>query len=100
MDVLRHAIPLTRLPEVRPLAAQPSRWNPTLDQTPPLQWGRRGNEQQDQIDQPSLLRFPQCQNLHRRHLSLLRLPAVALITLLGYEHFFPIPKSESSTASG
>ena len=58
-------------------AALPLRWNSALDQNPPLQRGRRGHEQQDQVHQPSLVRIPERQELHRRHLSLLRPAAPA-----------------------
>jgi hypothetical protein len=42
-------------------------WTPRA----PLQRSRGGHEQQDQVDQPSRLRFPARTKLHRRHLSLL-----------------------------
>jgi len=44
------------------------------------------NEQQDQVDQPSLVRLPQRNELHRRHISLLCAPSPpgrTLITLFG-----------------
>src|SRR5262249_16430027 len=52
------------------------------------QWRRRGDAQQDQVDQPSLLRIPQRPEFHRSHLSQLRSLAAAcrrLITLFGQE---------------
>ena len=63
---------------------------------PAFQRCRRGNEQQDQVDQPSFVRVPQRYELHRSYLSLLR-PATAtgrtLITLLGQEPYDTIVRS-------
>jgi len=54
--------------KIRADAAQPSGWNPAVDNLPTLQWRRGGNEQQDQIHQPSLVRIPLRRELHRGHL--------------------------------
>jgi hypothetical protein len=47
-----------------------------------FQWGRRGHEQQDQIDQSPFLWIPQRRELHRRYLSLLCPTAAASRTLI------------------
>src|ERR1019366_4440445 len=81
-----------RRSEVRAHAPFTSRWNPVMDEATRLQRRRGGHEQQDQIDQPPLIRIPKRQELHRSHLSLLRSAAAArrtLITLLGQEPFHP-----------
>ena len=53
-----HALPAGALQEIRAHAAWASRGDSELDQVPCVQWRRRGNEQQDQIHQPSLVRVP------------------------------------------
>jgi transposase len=77
---------LGALQEIRAHAAWASRWSSVVDQAPSLQRRRGGNEQQDQIDQPSLVRVPDGGELHCGDLSLLRevaAPSRTLITLLG-----------------
>ena len=86
VDQLGDAIEAGAVQEIRANAAEPSRRNPPLDQDPGFQRSRRRNEQQDQVDQPSLVRIPHRRELHRGHLSLLRASAAArrtLITLFG-----------------
>jgi transposase len=92
MDVLRDAVAAGTLQEICPHAPEPRRRKFVLDQAPRLQRSCGGNEQQDQVHQPSLSRVPRRRELHRGHLS--RLCSVAharrtlmLITLLGDEPY-------------
>ena len=41
-----------------------------MDDATPIQWRRRGYEQQDQIDQPPVVRIPHSEELHRGDKSL------------------------------
>ena len=86
MDAFGHSLTAGALQEICPHTAWASGWDSELDRSPCLQRRSRRNEQQDQIHQPSLVRVPDCRELHCGDLSLLR-PATttrrALITLLG-----------------
>jgi hypothetical protein len=97
MDALGYELAAGSLQEIRAHAPFPPGWNPAMDQPTSLQRRRGGNEQQDQIDQPSLVRIPQRQELHCSHLPLL-CPAPAarrtLITLSGQE---PILRDPAGT---
>src|SRR3954447_7326716 len=86
VDPLGHAVEAGAIQEIRADAAQPSRRDPPVDQDPSFQRSGRRNEQQDQVNQPPLVRVPNSRELHCSHLSLLRPPPAsrrALITLLG-----------------
>ena len=88
VDDIRNTIPARSFQEIRAYAAVPSGRSSAMDPDPTLQRCCRGNEQQDQVDQPPLLRVPQRRALHRRHLSLLRSSTATgrtLITLFGEE---------------
>ena len=58
MDAFGHAFAAGALQEIRAHAPWASRWDSGMDQAPPLERRRRGHEQQDQVHQPSLIRFP------------------------------------------
>src|ERR1035438_4148273 len=91
MDAFGDALPTGAVQEIRAHAPRASRWDSGMDQPPSLQRCRRGNEQQDQVHQPSLIWVPHREELHCSHLSLLRSAAAAnrtLITLLGEEPFY------------
>src|SRR6202021_3353218 len=88
VDALGHALAARAVQEIRADASRAPGWDSGMDQASHLQRRRRGNEQQDQIHQPSVLRLPHRRTLHCSHLSLLRPAAAAhrtLITLLGQE---------------
>src|ERR1019366_5576573 len=88
VDALGHALAAGAVQEIRAHAPRAPRWDSGMDQAPPIQRRRCGNEQQDQVHQPSVLRVPHRRALHCSHLSLLRSLAAArrtLITLLGEE---------------
>src|SRR5262249_24921460 len=73
---IRHAIPARAFQEIRAYVAVPSGRSSAMDPDPTLQRCCRGNEQQDQVDQPPFVRVPLCYEFHRGHLPLLR-PAAA-----------------------
>src|SRR5437764_2044522 len=86
VDPLGDAVEAGAIQEIRADAAEPSRRDPPVDQDPTFQRSGRRNEQQDQVNQPPLVRVPNSRELHCSHLSLLRPPPAsrrALITLLG-----------------
>lgn len=88
VDALSDEVPPGAVQEIRGDASIPLGRCACLDQSSGFQRSRRGNEQQDQIHQPSLVRFPHRGVLHCGYLSLLRStapPSRTLITLLGNE---------------
>lgn len=87
MDQVRPALAPGTLQEVYTPATARSGRNPALDGPASFQWRRGGNEQQNQVDQPWLMRVSQREELRRRHRSPLRAAPVASqirITLFGY----------------
>ena len=70
----RAAQPAGAVHEAGAHAADPPRGRPGVDQDPGDQWRPRGDEQQDQADQPPGLRLSHVLDLHRQHLPQLRRP--------------------------
>jgi len=88
VDPLGDAFETGALQEIRADAAKPSRRHTSLDHDPAFERGCGRHEQQDQVNQSSLVWISHCRELHRGHLPLLRTSPTAgraLITLFGEE---------------